>query len=72
MADVVMISSDSDSDLEGGESVARVVFTPTKRPPSPGTSDEEEDFVDPDRYCCSYNYTVLHAYSGLLGGALKY
>ena len=44
-----MISSDhdSDSDVESvstGLSVAHVVFTPTKRPPSPGTSDEDEDF----------------------------
>ena len=50
-----MISSDhdSDSDVESvstGLSVAHVVFTPTKRPPSPGTSDEDEDFEHPDRY----------------------
>ena len=43
-----MFSSDSDSDLESIASLGaahEVVFTPTKRPPSPGTSDEE----DPDR-----------------------
>ena len=50
MSEVVVISSDgdSDSDLESIASLSaahEVVFTPTKRPPSPGTSDEE----DPDR-----------------------
>jgi hypothetical protein len=40
---VVIISSDSDSDMEctAGLSAARVVFTPTKRPASPA-SDEED------------------------------
>ena len=45
-SDVVVISSesDSDSDLESiaGLGAAHVVFTPTKRPASPGTSDEED------------------------------
>lgn len=46
MTDVVVISSgsDSDSDLESiaGLSAPHVVFTPTKRPASPGSSDEED------------------------------
>lgn len=43
-SDVVVISSDSDSDLESiaGLNAAQVVFTPTKRPATPGTSDEED------------------------------
>ena len=45
----MIISSDSDSDVEGGESMPHVVFTPTKRPPSPGTSDEEDNFNEFDR-----------------------
>ena len=51
MTDVIVISSsnDSDSDLECLSTVSQVVFTPTKRPPSPGTSDEGEDYEDIDR-----------------------
>ena len=42
-SDVVVISSDSDFDLESfaGLSAAHVVFTPTKRPASPGTDEED-------------------------------
>ena len=49
MTDVIVIS-DSDSNLECLSTVSQVVFTPTKRPPSPGTSDEGEDFEDINRY----------------------
>ena len=51
MTDVIVISNsnDSDSDLECLSTVSQVVFTPTKRPPSPGTSDEGEDFEEIDR-----------------------
>ena len=43
MLEVVTISNDQESDLQSiaSLSAAHVVFTPTKRPPLPGTIDKE-------------------------------
>ena len=50
MVDVVVISSDSESDPESTASSSlnpsNVVFTPTKRPPSPDSAEEDIQGAD--------------------------
>ena len=50
MVDVVVISSDSESDPESTASSSlnpsNVVFTPTKRPPSPDSAEEDIEGAD--------------------------
>ena len=56
---VVVISSDSDSDLESisGLSAAHVVFTPTKRPASPASDEEDHGrYLYANLTCSFYAY----------------
>lgn len=60
MTDIVMISSDSNFDVEGSKNVAHVVFIPTKPPPSPDTSDKENNFVEINRYFCTAVWIIRY------------